>query len=508
MKGIVYLVGAGPGDVGLLTLRGAECLREAEVVVYDYLANVALLRWCPPEAELIYAGKSGERHAVEQGAINALLVAKAKEGKRVVRLKGGDPYLLGRGGEEAEALVAEGLPFEVVPGVSSAVAVPAYAGIPVTQRGLASAVTIVTGHEDPTKPEAALDWEQLGKLDSTKVILMGVTNIAKIAAALRKHSPADTPVAMIRWGTTGRQQTLIATLADVAERAEQAQFKPPAVIVIGKVVGLRDRLNWFETKPLFGRRVVVTRTREQASELARRLEDLGAVAMEIPTIKIVPPKSDKILREAIDGIGEYNWLVFTSPNGVDHFFRVFFEIYHDIRDIGGVKIAAIGPATAARLEALHLQVDLQPKESVAEAVIKTFDEQADIENEKLLLPRGDLARDALREGLEALGGIVDNVECYCTVPETTDATGNVARLLAEGADVITFTSGSTVENFCNLVDLAGLLKTFPQLKLASIGPITSQAIRQRGFAVDAEAAQQDMESLTEAVKSLLVAPIA
>ena len=228
--------------------------------------------------------------------------------------------------------------------------------------------------------------------------------------------------------------------------------------------------------------------------------------MEIPTIKIVPPKSDKILREAIDGIGEYNWLVFTSPNGVDHFFRVFFEIYHDIRDIGGVKIAAIGPVTAARLEALHLQVDLQPKESVAEAVIKTFDEQADIENEKLLLPRGDLARDALREGLEALGGIVDNVECYCTVPETADATGNVARLLAEGADVITFTSGSTVENFCNLVDLAGLLKKFPRLKLASIGPITSQAIRQRGFTVGAEAARQDMESLTEAVKTLLAAP--
>ena len=508
MKGIVYLVGAGPGDEGLMTLRGAECLREAEVVIYDYLANPALLRWCPPDAELIYAGKSGERHAVEQGEINALLVAKAREGKRVVRLKGGDPYLLGRGGEEAEALVAEGLPFEVVPGVSSAVAVPAYAGIPVTQRGLASAVTIVTGHEDPTKPGAAIDWEQLGKLDSTKVILMGVTNIEKIAAEFRKHSPGDTPVAMIRWGTTGRQQTLVATLADVAERAREAQFKPPAVIVIGKVVGLRDRLNWFETRPLFGRRVVVTRTREQASELTRRLQELGADVLEIPTIQIMPPKTDKILCEAIEGIGEYNWLVFTSPNGVDHFFRVFFNIYHDIRDIGGVKIAAIGPATAARVEALHLQVDLQPEESVAEAVIKAFKEKEDLENLRLLLPQGDLARDALRDGLEALGGIVDAVECYRTVPETADVTGNVARLLAEGADAITFTSGSTVENFCKLVDLVSLRKNFPQLKLASIGPITSNAIRECGLSVDVEAAQHDIPCLADAVRTLLTAPTA
>jgi len=506
MKGIVYLVGAGPGDAGLFTLRGAECLRQAEVVVYDYLANAALLRWCPPDAEIIYAGKSASQHELEQHEINALLVAKAKAGKRVVRLKGGDPYIFGRGGEEAEALVAEGLAFEEVPGVSSAVAAPAYAGIPVTHRGLTSAVTILTGHEDPTKPETAIDWELLGKLDSTKVILMGVGNVGKIADALRRHAPAETPVAMIRWGTTGHQQTLTGTLADIAERAERAQFKPPAVIVIGKVVALRDRLNWFETKPLFGRRVVVTRTREQASELSRRLQDLGAEALEIPTIKILPPKSDKILREALEGIGEYDWLVFTSPNGVEHFFRVFFEVYRDIRDIGGVKIAAIGPATAARLEALRLQVDLQPKEFVAEAVVKEFGEQFDVENQRFLLPRADLARDALPEGLEALGGIVDRVECYRTVPETADESGNLARLLAEGADMITFTSSSTAENFCNLVDLRALLAKFPQMKLASIGPVTSETIRKRGFAVDVEAARHDISGLTEAVKTSLMNP--
>ncbi|MFA6564031.1 MAG: uroporphyrinogen-III C-methyltransferase [Verrucomicrobiia bacterium] len=504
MKGIVYLVGAGPGDAGLLTLRGAECLRQAEVVVYDYLANTALLRWCPPETEIIYAGKSGARHELEQHEINALLVTKAKEGKRVVRLKGGDPYIFGRGGEEAEALVAEGLAFEEVPGVSSAVAAPAYAGIPVTHRGLTSAVTILTGHEDPTKPETAIDWELLGKLDSTKVILMGVGNVGKIADALRRHAPAETPVAMIRWGTTGHQQTLTGTLADIAGRAEQAQFKPPAVIVIGKVVALRDRLNWFETKPLFGRRVVVTRTREQASELSRRLQDLGAETLEIPTIKILPPKSGKIMREALEGIGEYDWLVFTSPNGVEHFFRAFFEVYHDIRDIGGVKIAAIGPATAARLQSLHLQVDLQPEEFVAEEVVKAFEKEFNIENQRFLLPRADLARDALPEGLEALGGIVDKVECYRTVPEVEDESGNLARLLAEGADAITFTSSSTVENFCNLVNLGELLAKFPQLKLASIGPITSETIRKRGFNVDVEAAQHDIPGLTDAVKVFLI----
>ena len=503
MNGIVYLVGAGPGDAGLLTLRGAECLRRAQVVVYDYLSNAELLRWCPPEAEIIYAGKSGARHELEQHEINALLVAKARQGKCVVRLKGGDPYIFGRGGEEAEALVAEGLPFEEVPGVSSAIAGPAYAGIPVTHRGLTSAVTILTGHEDPTKPETAIDWELLGKLDSTKVILMGVGNVGKIASALGRHAPADTPVAMIRWGTTGRQQTLTGTLADIAARAEQAQFKPPAVIVVGKVVGLRDRLNWFETRPLFGRRVVVTRTREQASELTRRLQDLGAETVEIPTIRILPPKSNKIMREALEGIGEYDWLVFTSPNGVEHFFRVFFEMYRDIRDIGGVKLAAIGPATAARLKELHLQVDLQPEEFVAEEIVKAFEKECDIENLRFLLPRADLARDALPEGLEAQGAIVDRVECYRTVPETVDGSGSLALLLAEGADVITFTSSSTAENFCNLVNLRELQAKFPRIKLASIGPITSETIRKRGFNVDVEAVQHDIPGLTEAVRGLL-----
>jgi len=503
MNGTVYLVGAGPGDAGLLTLRGAELLGQAEIVVYDYLANPELLRLCPAGAEIIYVGKSGARHEMEQHEINQLLVDKGRTGKRVVRLKGGDPFVFGRGGEEAEALAAAGISFEIVPGVSSAVAAPAYAGIPVTHRGATSALTILTGHEDPTKSETTIDWAQLAKLDSTKVILMGVGNIGKIADALRQHAPADTPVAMIRWGTTGQQRTLTGTLSNIAERAEKSGLKPPAVIVIGRVVNLRERLNWFETRLLFGRRVVVTRTREQASELSMRFRELGADVLEIPTIKIVPPASDKILREAIEGIGEYDWLVFTSPNGVEHFFRVFFQIYDDIRAIGGVKIAAIGPATAARVEEQHLKVDLQPKEFVAEAVVEAF-KGLDIENQKLLLPRADIARDALPQGLEDLGAIVDRVECYRTLPETEDVGGNVARLLAEGVDVITFTSSSTVENFCKLVDMPALLKKFPAIKLASIGAITSATLKQRGLSVDIEAGVHTIPGLVESVCNSLL----
>lgn len=498
MNGIVYLVGAGPGDAGLLTLRGAECLRNAEVVVYDYLANPELLRFCEPGTEIIYAGKSASQHELEQNEINQLLVDKGKAGKRVVRLKGGDPFIFGRGGEEAEALVAAGVPFEIVPGISSAIAAPAYAGIPVTHREATSALTILTGHEDPTKPESALDWGALGKLDSTKVILMGVGNVGKIAEALRRNMPAETPVAMIRWGTTGRQQTVSGTLADIADRAEKAGVKPPAVIVVGKVVGLREKLNWFETRPLFGRRIVVTRTREQASGLSRQLRDLGADVLEIPTIRIEPTKKTAILREAIEGIGEYDWLVFTSPNAVAHFFQAFFGVYKDIREIGGVKIAAIGPGTAARLEEFHLQVDLLPAEFVAESVVKAFS-KLDIENQKFLLPRADIARDTLPEGLEALGAIVDKIECYRTVPESDDVTGNVARLLAEGADAITFTSSSTVENFCDLADLAALRAKFPLMKLASIGPITSATLKKHGFTPDIEAVQHDIPGLVGAV---------
>ena len=353
--GKVYLVGAGPGDAGLLTLRGAELLRRAEVVVYDALVNRELLALAPESAEIIYGGKRSRDHAIPQGDLNRLLVEKAREGKTVVRLKGGDPYVFGRGGEEATELQEDNVPFEVVPGISSIVAAPNYAGIPLTHREHCSSFTVITGHEDPDKAETAIDWERIAREPGTKVVLMGVERIGKITAALKENGLAgDTPVAMVRWGTTGRQQTISGTLDTIADVVAETGFKAPAVTIIGGVSRLRDSLNWFEKRPLFGQRVVVTRTRKQASKLTVALKDYGAEVMEIPTIKIVPPTDNEPIVESITGIGSYDWIIFTSPNGVTHFFDYFFKAYKDVRDLGDLRFAAVGPATAKKLKELHL----------------------------------------------------------------------------------------------------------------------------------------------------------
>src|SRR5881394_4371864 len=348
-KGMVYLVGAGPGDAGLLTLRGAELLGRADVVVYDALVNAELLRLAPKTAEIIFAGKRSKDHAIAQDELNRLLVVKAKEGKTVVRLKGGDPYIFGRGGEEAEELVAAKIRFETVPGVSSLVAAPNYAGIPLTHRDYCSSFTVFTGHEDPDKGDSALDWAQLAATPGTKIVLMGAERIGHVADVLRAKGMAPaTPVAMVRWGTTGRQQSIAGTLADIADLAAAKNFSAPAVIVIGDVVKLRPKLNWFENRPLFGRRIVVTRTREQASQLSRLLLELGAEVLEIPTIKILPPNHQDGIVEALGGLNAYDWIVFTSPNGVTWFFDYFFKKFQDLREIGGARIAAVGPVTAAK----------------------------------------------------------------------------------------------------------------------------------------------------------------
>src|SRR4051812_35805665 len=384
-KGTVYLVGAGPGDVGLLTLRAAELIGRAEVVVYDALVNKDLLRMVPKTAEIIYGGKRAKDHAIPQDELNALLVGKAKEGKTVVRLKGGDPYIFGRGGEEAEQLSEAGIPFEVVPGISSIVAGPNYAGIPLTHREHNAMVTVFTGHEDPTKPESSLDYKQIADLPGTKVIVMGTERIKDIAESLIKHGmAADTPVAMIRWGTTGRQQSVQGTLSTIGKIAEEAKLAAPAITVIGDVVKLREKLNWFEHRPLFGQRIVVTRTREQASQLSRQLLELGAEVLEIPTIKIVPPDNKQDLMDALLGLGGYDWIVFTSPNGVDAFFDYFFKAFEDLRDIGGVRIAAVGAATASKLRELHLKVDLMPDEYVTRKIISAFRNFESIENLRFL----------------------------------------------------------------------------------------------------------------------------
>lgn len=331
------MVGAGPGDVGLLTLRGAELLGRADVVVYDALINRDLLRMAPREAEIIYGGKRSKDHAMSQEELNDLLVKKAREGKTVVRLKGGDPYIFGRGGEEAERLAEEGVNFEVVPGISSTVAGPNYAGIPITHRDHCSSFTVITGHEDPEKDEASVDWAQVAKIPGTKVVLMGVTRIREIASELVKNGLSPkTPVAMVRWGTTGRQQAVEGTLETIPDAVEKAGLKPPALTVIGDVVKLRGKLNWYEKRPLFGQRIVVTRTREQASELTRRLTELSAEVLEIPTIRIAPTDRHQDLADALLELNSYDWIVFTSPNGVTMFFETFFKAFEDMRDLGGI----------------------------------------------------------------------------------------------------------------------------------------------------------------------------
>ena len=493
-SGICYLTGAGPGDLGLVTLRAREVLETAEVVVYDHLCNPQMLDWVSKEAQVIYAGKKAGAHTVCQEEINTLLLKETKAGKRVVRLKGGDPFLFGRGAEEAEALAAAKLPFEIIPGVSSALAAPAYAGIPLTHRAHSTQVTIFSGHEDPAKSESSLDFAKIAAQPGTKVMLMGVKRLAQITAELLKHGASPSlPVALIRWGTTNRQQTVRGPLSDIARLVSEAGFTAPAVAVFGEVVGLRNTLNWFENKPLFGKRVVVTRTRTQAGTLSGALRALGAECHELPTIRIEPPADLLEFGQLVQDCHTYDWLVFASPNGVDAFFKIFFKIYDDTREIGGVRIAAVGPATAARLRELHLHVDLQPEEFVAEAIIKAFQKDHTVENEKILIIRPEKARDVLSKELTKMGAIVDEAIAYRTVPET-DATG-IARFREEAADLITFASSSAVENF-----MALKLPLPPTLRTASIGPVTSQTMRALGLRVDIEAKRHDIAGLTAAIR--------
>lgn len=495
-SGICYLVGAGPGDPGLLTIKGRACLERADVVIYDYLCNPALLRWAPESAEKIYVGKKAGAHTLSQEEINALLVKKTRAGKVVIRLKGGDPFLFGRGGEEAEALADARCAFEIVPGVTSAIAGPAYAGIPVTHRAHNAVLTIFTGHEEPGKPESTLDYRAIARAQGTKVMLMGVEKLEAIVGELRSGGmPSQTPVTLVRWATTGAQQALAGTLETIAERVREGGFKPPAIAVFGDVVALREKLNWFESLPLFGKRIAVTRTRKQAGEFVERLRALGADAFELPTIRIEPPLDKREFYELVADSHIYDWIVFTSPNGADAFFAAFFEIYRDARDLGGARIAAIGPATAERVRSYRLQVDVQPEKYVAEEIVEALQKETSLENLKFLLARAEGAREALAVELTRLGAIVDEAIAYRTVPETNDITGGIRRFREEGADMITFTSSSTVENFL------ALKLTLPEsTKTASIGPITSKTMRARGLNVDVEASRHDIPGLVEAIR--------
>ncbi len=498
-KGMVYLVGAGPGDPGLITVKGLELIRKAEVIVYDRLVNPRLLAQAAPGAELIYAGKGPAGHAMTQQEINALLVERAARGKVVVRLKGGDPFVFGRGGEEAGALAEAGIPFEVVPGVTSALAVPAYAGIPVTHRDCSSTLAIITGNEDPAKESSRIDWDRIATGAGTLVFLMGMASLPHIASRLVAcgRSP-QTPVAVISWGTRAEQQTLVGTLADIAPRAREAGLANPAVIVVGEVVAFREKLAWFEKKPLFGKRVLVTRAREQAGAFSRAIEALGGEVVEFPAIRVVEPENCEALDAAIARLESYSWVVFTSVNGVHFFVRRLRQRGRDIRALYRAKICAIGPKTGQALESYALQVACIPGEYRAEALAASLRGKVK-PGERVLLPRADLARKVLGDALSSLGAEVDEVAVYRTLPGEGD--GRLVRdLLAAGRiHVVTFTSSSTVRNFVQLLQEPDLSRLLAGVTVACIGPVTARTAREVGLPVHIEARRYTVEGLIEAL---------
>ncbi len=481
MSGKVYLIGAGPGDFGLLTLRAKEILGFADVVVYDALANASYLSLARKDAECIYVGKIADQHALKQHEINALLVQKAQEGKLVARLKGGDPYIFGRGGEEAQELLSAGIAFEEVPGISSTISAPAYAGIPLTHRDFASSVTIVTGHENPDKARSAINWDALARSASTLVFVMGMKNLPNIVENLLASGlDPETPAALVYRGTTPRQRSLVATLATLPEEAVRQGFTNPSVIVVGKVCSLHDELNWFEKRPLFGRRIVVTRAREQASSLAMTLQELGAEVVQFPTIRIEPLEDNAALDKAVEELASYSWVIFTSVNGVRWFWTALRKAGRDARALCTARIAAIGPATAKALEEHGLCPDLVPDKYVAESVVEALEKTGSLAGARILLPRAAKAREVLPDCLAKAGATVDVVPCYETVPEDAPKDEILQRILAGDIDCVTFGSSSTVDNFFSLVP-AQTMKEHPGVLLAAIGPVTARTIESYGL---------------------------
>ncbi|KUO61328.1 MAG: HemD protein [Gracilibacter sp. BRH_c7a] len=496
-NGYVYLVGAGPGDPKLLTIKGAECIAKAEVLVYDRLVSKDLLKLVKPECEKIYAGKSPDGHTLTQTEINEVLVHKAKEGKIVTRLKGGDPFVFGRGGEEAEELVEAGIAFEVVPGITSAIAVPAYAGIPVTHRDVTSSFTVITGHEKPAKDDSAISWESLAKSKSTLIFLMGMENLEVICQKLTENGlDPFTPVGLIQWGTRIEQRVLIGKLNDISTLAHQEKFTNPAVIIVGHVVSLREKLAWFENRPLFGQRIIVTRARHQASILSDSIVELGGEPLEFPVIEIAQPSNPHLLREAINNIRIFSWIVFTSVNGVEFFISELLKQGKDIRELAGIEIAAIGPVTRKALEGRGLKVAYVPEEYKAEKVIEGLASLIS-PGQHILLARAEEARNILPEALEALGAKVQDVPAYKTLLGETDKAELQRVLQAKAVDAVTFTSSSTVRNFMQLLD--GNKALLQGVKTFSIGPITSATARDLGLDIDYEAQEYTIDGLVQAL---------
>ncbi len=495
--GTIYLVGAGPGDAGLITVKGAEALKEADCVIYDFLANARLLDYAKKGAKTIYVGKKGSSKTVEQEEINRLIIENAKAGKTVVRLKGGDPFIFGRGGEEAEAIVAAGMTFEVIPGVTSAVAAPAYAGIPLTHRDLASSVTFITGQENPLKERPSIAWDRLSTGRGTLVFLMGWKNLSFITEKLRENGwPEHTPVALVRWGTLTKQVSCTGTLDDIVKKADKLGIMPPVVTIVGDVVRMHATLNWFETKPLFGKRVLVTRAEAQAGEFAKLLEKNGAEPMNLPTIKTVPPLDWKPLDRAIKKLSTYDWAIFTSVNGVKFFFERLYKLGYDLRELKGVKIAAIGPKTAEAIKKLGINVALTPKEYKAEGVLAALG-KGNIKGKRFLLARAMEAREILPVEIKRLGGSIDVCPAYKTIRPKNE-TAEAQRMLAEGGvDVVTFTSSSTVTNFVKMFKKGAAAEMLKGVKVACIGPITAKTAEDNGIRVDIMPKEYTVAALTE-----------
>jgi uroporphyrinogen III methyltransferase/synthase len=497
-RGKVWLVGAGPGDPGLLTLKGARAIQNCDALLYDYLAAQAIVDLAPPNCERIYVGKRAGTHSLTQTEITDLTVKLAREGKRVVRLKGGDVFVFARGGEEAQALRNAGVPFEIVPGITSAIAVPAYAGIPVTHRDHNTSFSISTGHEDPLKGYTSLDYARLANPKSTTIFLMAMATLPGVIGELRKHGlPGDTPVAIVRDGTKPTQETLVGTLETIVADVERARFAAPAVVIVGSVVNERESIRWFDRTTLFGKRVLVTRPAKAAPEFAQQLWEAGAEPILAPAIAIGPPDDPAPAGAAVARVRDYAWIVFTSRNGVDAFFDILRAGGKDARAFGDTKVAAIGPQTAAALRAHGIRVDFIPETYVNEAVAEGLATRT-APGDRLLVFRAQEARDVLQDTLRAAGRTVDAVAAY----KTRYVDDPELRAKAERADIVTFTSASTVHGFVhNVADGATLLagKT-----VAAIGPITAAAARKLGIRVDVVAEEFTVEGLLHALEGITV----
>jgi len=498
--GKVYLVGAGPGDAGLITLRGLECLKSSKVVIYDRLVNQQLLTYAP-KAEKIFVGKGPDETPLKQEEINRLLVVKASEGKTVVRLKGGDPFIFGRGAEEALFLAEAGIPFEIVPGITAASGAAAYCGIPLTHQGMSSAVALVSGHRAPTKGKRKTSWEALAGLGGTLVFYMGVKNLSALAKNLiQKGLSPDTPAALVEYATTPKQKVTSAPISKIASKAQKEGLKSPGLLFIGRVVGLREKLNWFENRPLFGRTIVVTQALAEAGPFVEALKLRGAFVLELPTIRIRPPSNFSSLDEAITDLENFHWLIFTSANGVEAFMGRLQRAKKDVRALGRLRIAAIGRATEEKLAEYGLGVDLKPEKFTSEALVTLFRQLDILRGKRVLLPRSEKASEYLARGLTHCGASVITASAYRTGLEKRENLAALEKLISGEVDVVTFTSSSTVRNFVQIVGKETIDALPETTKFTSIGPVTTATALQLGLDIHVEATQHTIRGLTKTIE--------